>query len=300
MHNTSHPAPAPMHILLTGASGFLGGHLAAMLRARGHTVTGLRRQLDEEPDPQLAQRCHWVSREAFLADPKSVLPPIDAVIFAGGCYGRRSEPYRDICDGNLRMPLAILETAVQAGVQLFVNSDTALPHDFNAYALSKAQFAEWGRLFARRPGIRFANLHLDHLYGPGDDPSKFTDFIINCCIANKPHVDLTPGEQQRDFIYIEDAAAAIVAVLDAQATGRLQGYNDIPVGSGVATPIREFVTRVKQLSGATTELRFGALPYRPREVMLSVADTHALQALGWRCQTTLEHGLQNTIRSKLS
>lgn len=289
-----------MKILLTGASGFLGGHLAARLRADGHAVHGLLRDGAAAPEGELAGRCEWVPQHAYLADPQRALPGLDAILFLAGCYGRNQETLEQISAANLNFPLALLQRAVQQGVRCFINTDTALPRDFNPYSLSKAQFADWGRMCSTQSGVQFANLRLDHLYGPGDDPRKFTDFVINSCVAKVPRLALTAGEQQRDFIYIEDAVAAIATTLAALADGRLQGYSEIAVGSGTATSIKEFVTLVKRLSGADTELCFGAVPYRPREVMLSVADTAALQALGWRCGTALEQGLLNTIRSKTS
>lgn len=289
-----------MKILLTGASGFLGGHLAARLRADGHEVFGLLRDGSPAPAGALAERCGWVAQADFLADPGRALPGLDAVLFLAGCYGRNQETLEQISAANLGFPLALLQRAVQHGVRWFINTDTALPRDFNPYSLSKAQFADWGRMCSTQSGVQFANLRLDHLYGPGDDPKKFTDFIINSCVANVPNLALTAGEQQRDFIYIDDAVDALCATLAALADGRLPGYSEIAVGSGTATRIKDFVGLVKRLSGADTELCFGAVPYRPREVMLSVADTAALRALGWRCRTPLEQGLLTTIRSKTS
>lgn len=287
-----------MKILLTGASGFLGGHLAARLSSDGHQVIGLRRNEVEPLSSQLAKRCNWVNQSDFLADPHRALPDLDAVIFLASCYGRNRETYSQISAANLTFPLGLLEQALRASVKWFINTDTALPRNFNSYALTKAQFADWGRMSCQHFGVHFANLRLDHLYGPGDDPTKFSDFIINSCVANVPELALTLGEQQRDFIYIDDVVEAVICTLDALAGARLQGYHEIAVGSGTATSIRDFVELVERLSGADTRLLYGEVPYRPNEVMLSVSDTSTLKALGWRCRVPLEQGLLTTIRSK--
>jgi len=145
--------------------------------------------------------------------------------------------------------------------------------------------------------IRFVNIRLEHMYGPGDDASKFTSWIIEQCLANVPEIKLTPGEQRRDFIYIDDVVAGYSTLL-AQAGLLANGYQEVGLGSGHAGTVREFVETVHRLSKSKAELGFGALPYREHELMQSQADTRSLQAMGWRCRTALEAGIKNTIEER--
>jgi nucleoside-diphosphate-sugar epimerase len=163
------------------------------------------------------------------------------------------------------------------------------------YSLSKHQFAEWGRTLAHQSSgnLRFVNVQLQHMYGPGDDASKFTTHVLQTCKRNAPELDLTSGEQRRDFIYIEDVVSAYCVL--AEQRGQLETVCDIEVGSGIAPTVREFVEIAHRLTSSRTQLNFGCLPYRPNEAMLCQASIGKMQALGWEPRFDLHAGLKKTI-----
>ena len=118
-------------------------------------------------------------------------------------------------------------------------------------------------------------------------------------MLNTPEIKLTKGEQKRDFIFIDDVISAYMLIL--------QKHNDFEklfvgfdVGSGNSISIRSFVEAVHQLTGSTTHLAFGAIPYRKGEMMNSVADTAGLNSLGWQCQHDLITGLKLVIEQERS
>jgi nucleoside-diphosphate-sugar epimerase len=135
------------------------------------------------------------------------------------------------------------------------------------------------------------------MYGPGDDASKFTTHVIRSCLGNAPELRLTPGEQKRDFIYIDDVVAAYLLLLQ-QHLELPRAFTQLGLGSGQAVRIRDFVEQVHRLSQSRTELKFGALPYRQGEIMESAADIAALQRLGWHARYTLEQGLSQAIQTE--
>ena len=219
---------------------------------------------------------------------------VDAVIHAATCTGKNGESSAEILDANTAFPLRLLETAALFGTETFINSDTAIDKYTNAYALSKYHFLEWAKLFASGERIRFVNVRMVNLYGPGDDASKFAARVIKDCLANVPEIKLTPGEQTRDFAFIDDVIAGYEILL--QQANSLPGYfQEYPLGSGVGVTIREFVETVRHLTGSTTRLAFGALPYRDKEIMNLVANVEPLKKLGWQCRTTLETGIRQTV-----
>jgi nucleoside-diphosphate-sugar epimerase len=169
----------------------------------------------------------------------------------------------------------------------------------NAYALSKYQFKQWGQRFARAGGLRFINLRIEHMYGAGDNPTRFTAHVIRACLDNAPELKLTLGEQKRDFVHVDDVVDAYATVID-RLLEFAPGFNELDVGSGRAVTIREFVECVRCLTEATTQLKFGALPYRTSEPMFSQADTTHLAALGWANRYDLPAGLAQTIERERS
>lgn len=285
-----------MRILLTGVTGYLGSHLAETLLANGCEIVALKRVSSslrriEHLLPQLT--LHDVDavdmNALFTQDGK-----IDAVIHAATCYGRNGESASEIADANLTFPLKLLNAAVGAKVELFINTDTVLDKYLNPYSLTKAQFAEWGRYFSLRSELKFINLKLEHFYGPNDDASKFTTHVINSCLVNVDELKLTLGEQKRDFVYISDVVSAYNLMLDKWKE-LSDHYAEFEVGSGIAITIREFVETVHRLTNSTTQLMFGAIPYRAAEVMLSQAHTDDLKELGWECEVDIETGMNHVI-----
>jgi CDP-paratose synthetase len=282
---------------ITGVSGFLGSHMARALVRQGWEVHGLKRSTsDLSRLRDVAERVtfHDVDRESLDKLLKVRAP--DAVIHLATTYGRQDEPPSQVVATNVVFPLALLERAVRSGVGIFVNAANTYTLDYKylqSYTLSKQHFTEWGRLLTPSR-MRFVNLRLFHPYGPGDDPSKFVPQIIRTCRASDADILLTPGEQRKDFLYVQDFVTAVQTLLDSPE--RLpEGFVTLDCGSGRAVSIREFVETIHRVTGSRSELRFGALPYRENEIMLSQADPAALRALGWEPQVSLEQGIKNIV-----
>jgi nucleoside-diphosphate-sugar epimerase len=197
-----------------------------------------------------------------------------------------------VLEANLIFPLKLLELALTNNTSSFINIDTTLNRMVNPYSLSKKQFLDWLILFEQK--LTTANLKLEMLYGPGDRNQNLITTSLAAFLANKPEMDFTPGEQIRDFIYIDDAVDAVAKVVEAMP--RLQkGVNEFQVGTGRKTTLKKFLETAKKLTKSKTRLNFGALAYRKQENMCSVADPTSLNSLGWQPRTELEKGLGLTI-----
>lgn len=229
--------------------------------------------------------------DAFV---KKVQPEV--VVHTACAYGRQGETSLQLFDANLRLGLVILQALRHAAQPVrFMNTGSALAPEVSLYALSKNQFAQWGRMLATQSGgqLRFINVLLQHLYGPGDDASKFTTHVLHACQRNDPTLKLTAGEQARDFIYIDDVVSAYDTLLTQRH--QLDTEQDIEVGSGVAPTIRQFVETAHRLTASRTELLFGALPYRANEAMHCLANVARISQLGWAPTFDLNAGLKKTI-----
>lgn len=218
------------------------------------------------------------------------------VIHCATDYGRRDVPVTEIIEANLLLPLRLLEASSSTALRTFVNTDTLLDKRINHYSLSKRHFREWLENFSTPP-VR-CNIALEHFFGPGDDRTKFVTKTITELLDNQELIDLTPGEQRRDFIFISDVVEAFKCIIDF-ADHAQEGYYSYEVGGGQTTEIREFVSLVKKLVGnKLTKLNFGALPYRNNEIMESRVDLSALRDLGWWPKVSLVEGLRQTIEGE--
>jgi nucleoside-diphosphate-sugar epimerase len=281
--------------LITGITGYLGSHLAEAMLGNGWTVAGLKR------------KSSWLGRIENIIDEidlydvdsdnlESIFRQCkpDIVVHLAATYGRRGEKPFDVFLTNVAFSMEVFKASDACGVELFVNCDTSLNWDVNAYAMSKSHFRGWLKLLSAEVSTRIVNLRTEHFYGPGDDPAKFTAFVVESCCQNRPELNLTEGLQERDFIYIDDLVAAIMLIVSKSVSHDAE-YVEFNIGSGKAVTVKSFVELVKQLTKAKTELNFGSIPYRKNEPMICVADISALMKLGWSPSVSLEDGLRNTI-----
>lgn len=222
----------------------------------------------------------------------------DVMVHTACSYGRKSEGVVDMVRLNVLYGLELMsrmELACDSGSMTFLNFDSALNPNVNNYALSKSHFAIWGKEFvgnSEKP-MQFINLRLQQMYGPGDDDSKFVAKVIKACVSCEPFLKVTGGEQQRDFIYIEDVVRACDTVL--MSRGSLPKVHDIDVGTGKTVSIRDYVNLVHRMAQSSTQIEFGAVPYRKNEPMVCIADTKEILRLGWAPQFSLHDGLSNVI-----
>lgn len=290
-----------MKVLLTGATGFLGTHLLADFLHRNYQVVIAKREsTDMNP---LLQRFGeleaWNIEGEELENVFSLHPKFDVIVHAATDYGRDDSRPTATFWANEAFPVRLLDLAIKYKVALFVNIDTffnsnKVVYDYlGAYALSKRHFQEWGLHCATAGRIDFVNLRLFHLYGPGDSLHKFVPSMVKRCLAGEK-IDLSDGEQKRDFIHIDDAVSAIDTVLEAKLS-RGHGYHHYDVGTGTSLRIRDFMETLQRLCASGAELNFGMLPTRKGEFQDSCADAKALRALGWEANVGIEAGIQSVI-----
>jgi nucleoside-diphosphate-sugar epimerase len=194
---------------------------------------------------------------------------------------------------NVIFPAEIISACLDYDVSFFINTGSILGKWTSCYSLTKSQAVDWMELYASK--MKMVNLKLDHFYGPNDKNTKFVAMVLEKLLRNEPTIDLTDGFQERDFIYIDDVVDAFVTVIDhieLMKTGKVSTYE---VGSGVKTSIRSLVMKLKDLTGSTSKLNFGAIPYRSHEMIDYEVDISGLQGLGWRPKTFIDEGLRKII-----
>jgi nucleoside-diphosphate-sugar epimerase len=287
--------------LVTGANGFLGSRVLCKLLESGRTVLATRRKdsdIRRIRDLESHQRLSFFHIDSN--DPAVAFSgrEIVSVVHCATDYGRGvSDPWQ-VAEANIILPLRLLTLAVRCGCRAFVNTDTVLDKRISPYSLSKSQFVQWLEFYAK--DVASCSVALEHFYGPFDDPTKFTAMVISALARRESALQFTPGEQQRYFLHVDDAAHAVIRALE-HTESRSAGHRRYEVGADEPISIRQFVlTAWEAAYRPRTQLQFGRLPYRENEVMSPSIDTSAIKSLGWSARTPLLDGLRAAIHAERS
>lgn len=289
-------------ILVTGINGFLGSHLAKSLSV-DHTVIGLEYQTGNlfrltDFDFKVYSFAEQELELLFLEN------NFDVIIHTATNYRRNNESLENVIKTNILLPIKLYELAITYKVPYFINTDSFFnnqSYSYNylgEYTLSKRHLIEWLKVIQKETVI--VNMKIFHMYGPGDSPAKFVTWIIKELIDNVPEIKLTSGEQERDFIYIDDVVNAFLIVINNLS--RLKNkFNEFEVGTGYLNSISQFVTLAAQLTNSNSKLLFGSLPLREGEIKgkSAVADNKPLLSLGWNFNTSLSDGINKTINATI-
>lgn len=267
-------------LLLSGGTGFLGSHISRYFLEKGYQVTILKRESSslDKLSNQLDQ-IKLVNVNNFEGG------EFDLFIHAATVYGRRGESSAEMIEGNINFPLDILSKLNLEKLH-FINLGTSLPEKFNLYSETKHDFVK--KACSRYPSLMFTNLILEQFYGPHD--GTIISLIIKALKSGDSHINLTAGDQVRDFIYYEDVLDAIYI------TSKKSSGGNFPVGSGEAITFRKMAELIKKMfANSQTKLCFGAIDYRENEIMNSLAQIDKLKGLGWSPRFNIEAGLRKTL-----
>lgn len=289
-----------MTILLAGATGFLGSYLLKKLVSSKHEVIALKRAASNTYRIETyLEKVTLYDVDVMDVSDVFVKHDIDVVINTVTNYGRKETQIVPIVETNLMFGLSLLENAVSHKVRAFINTDTLLQKQINAYALSKAQLVDWMK-FLSSNSTKMINIKIEHMYGPLDDENKFIYWLINQLKANVEQVDLTSGIQKRDFIYIDDIINAYDTILNN--IQKFENYEEFELGTGELVTVKEFVEKlystINQTENIVTQLNFGAIDYRDNENMCMQANISKFQKLGWSAKINIADGIKKILNEE--
>jgi len=300
-----------MKVLVTGGAGFIGSHVVDMYIANGYQVvvvddlsTGRAVNLNPAAkfyrldirDPKLRQifeteRPDYVNHHAAQIDVRRSV----------------AEPIFD-ADVNILGSINLIECARQYGVRRLIYISTGgavygepeyLPCDENhpvnpicQYGASKHTVEHYLYMYKVNYGLDYTVLRYPNVYGPRQDPhgeAGVVAIFTGQMLRDEQVVINGDGEQERDFVYVEDCARANLLALQAE-----QGLGILNLGSGQGTTVNEIYRRLRELTGYRREAVYG--PPKLGETRRIYLDaSKARRELDWQPRISLAEGLERTV-----
>lgn len=310
-----------MSVLITGGRGFVGGWLAKDLVERGETVVSFdRRRSSERPSAigMLGVEDDLIQVEGELTDAEAVAGVLRAhgveTVFHLAAETIvstvQASPVRGF-ESNVRGTWTVLQACSELGIERVVvaSSDKAygahdeLPYreDFALqptapYEASKAAADLIARSYWHSYGLPVAVTRFANIYGGGDlNFSRLVPEAVSAAIQGRAPVLRSDGSPERDFLYVEDATAAYLAIADGLDREEVRG-EAFNAGGGRSHPVREVVELIARLAdtGVEPEIRGSGNP--EGEIDRQYVDPSKLgELVGWTPRVDLEEGLQRTI-----
>ena len=314
-----------MRVLLTGAAGFIGFHVAQALLKRGDTVVGVDNlnayyevSLKEARLKQLSAQKGFSFERLDIADKEAMLalgakyPDITHVVHLAAQAGVRhslTDPYTYITS-NVMGQVIMLELArkfsklqhfVYASSSSVYGGNTKLPFSVDdeteqpnsLYAATKKADELIGHTYAHLYGVPATGLRFFTVYGPWGRPDMAAFLFTRAILAGEPIRVFNHGEMWRDFTYVDDIVAGILAAVARRpsATPPHAVYN---LGNHRSEKLTDFIALIEKALGRKAEYRFE--PMQPGDVARTYADIEASRRdLGFEPKTPIAEGIPRFI-----
>lgn len=303
-----------MKVLVTGAAGFVGSHLAERLAARGDTVVGVD-NFNDYYDPArkrrnasaLAQRKVTVL-EADIRDRARMFGlfeegRFDAVAHIAAMAGVRNSVanpalYTDV---NLVATQGLMDAAREFGAENFVFASTSsiygdtpnVPFEETdpcveppqPYAAAKRAAELLGFTYHKLYGLNFTATRFFTVYGPRGRPDMMPGLLAESLFYGKT-VPLYEGDMRRDWTFVDDIVSGVVLALDKPL-----GYEIVNIGRGEPQPLSEFIRVMEAVSGKRAVLE--PQPKLAADVYVTYADiSKAQKLLGFNPTVSVQEGVE--------
>jgi len=277
----------PERILVTGATGFIGRHIPALLQARGYETHITARNVLPTPPGITAHGVdllHQDNAQRLIRDIRPDIVIHTAWYVAHGRFWTAPEN-----TDWLEASTALAAYGAEAGARRFIGLGTCAEYATEAgddafpwpearriapatpYGEAKATLARrLAEMAEARAHFSFAWARLFHLFGPGENPARLVPSIM-IALREGREAPCASGRPIRDFISTQNAAAAITAFATSDVTG------PVNIASGAPISIAAMARLIANIAGRSDLLKIGTLPDRPNEAPYMVAHTGRLR-----------------------
>lgn len=300
-----------MKCLLTGASGFIGIHLARHLKGRGHEVWATsRRGQPSESDGIHRLQGDVVSEPdvaAWLAMARpDVVVHLAAQSLPGVSWQSPSSTFETNVNGTMNVLCGLREARSTARFVMVSSSSVYAPPQGHTllteadllggsspYAWSKLAAEQGALLYGRHTGMDVVSVRPFFIIGPsktGDVTSDFARRIVAAERGGSRAITVGNLDITRDFLDVEDAVRGFEAIIEHGSSG--QSYN---ICSGQPVTIRSLLDTVKSLAMCDITETLDTSLLRPIDEPVKVGDPTRLRDLGWTAEVSLEDSIRRIL-----
>jgi len=309
-----------MKIVVTGAAGFVGSHLAERLAGLGHSVTGIdsftdyySRELKELNAADVAAGGAEVLRldlaaESAAAELRKAVAGAEVIYHLAAQPGiSASVPFEDYVRNNVTATHRLIEAALGTeGLRSFIHvstssvygayatdPETAAPKPTSHYGVTKLAAEQLALSYHRQGKLPACSLRLFSVYGPRERPEKLYTRLIGCILSGADF-PLCEGsrEHRRSYTFIDDVLDGFVAVLDHLEECNGEIFN---IGSDVEYTTGHGIEIIEGILGRKAHMQ--PTPPRAGDQLRTHADiAKARRVLGYNPRRTLEEGLREQVR----
>lgn len=299
-------------VLLTGATGFIGRNAIAPLLMKGYEVHAVSSKPVIE-----TQDIRWY--KANLLDGMQMESLMDVVrpthLLHFSWYAEPGKFWKSPENFHwLEASIALLRQFRESGGQRVVMAGTCAEYDWNygycseaitpcrpatPYGVCKNALYEILCSYSEQENLSSAWGRIFFIYGPEEHPDRLVSSVINALLRGES-ARCTHGNQLRDFMHVEDVAAAFVAILDSEVEGAVN------IASGQPVSLREVVFTIADYLDARGRIYMGAINASANDPPLLVGNgRRLLEDVGWSPNYSLDSGLIKTVdwwrrRSRIS
>ncbi|PWT82850.1 MAG: epimerase [Acidobacteria bacterium] len=290
-------------VLVTGANGFLGQPTLSLLREHDFEVHAISSKTLADRQGEIFWHQANLLNDKQTREIIAIVKPTHLLHLAWytepGKYWTATENLE-----WMRSSEALLHAFAAAGGKRVLFAGTCAEYDWNAgrcselntplvpatlYGTCKRALQLVLETYSRQVGLSSAWARLFFPYGPHERPERFIPTVICSLLEDRP-AECSHGNQQRDFLFVQDVAAAFVALLESDVRG------PVNIGSGDAVALKEIAFHIGDLLDRTELIRLGAIPAATNDPPLLVADIGRLRdEVGWTPRFNLEQGLAQTV-----
>jgi len=293
------------NVVITGATGFIGHHLARKLSDDGKSVILLVRDTNRVDESNLKGNFRIVNTSIDFKELLASLGgfEIEGVIHLASQYIKDHSPndINGLVDSNITFGSQIIEAAISLGANWFINVGSIWQHFMNAearavnfYAATKNAFDSILDYYSDTSGIKAVSLYIGDTYGPHDHRAKILNLWREATVNGKP-VNMSPGHQEINILHVDDVVSGILRIVEMASEDDLtpQKRSKFYLGPEKTITLREIADIFSRETGMNPVFNWGALPYRPREVMQP--EVPFLLPPGWKPRVSLDRGIKETF-----